>query len=62
MKKGKKCLNWVQKKDGEALRLPSCTIFQDESIGDKLRSQNLLKKIILKGSAGQQFFKILGRG
>ena len=51
-------LNWVETKNGEAASIPFCRIFQDKSIGDKLRSQNLLKKIILKGSAAGQQKKI----
>ena len=39
-----RCLNWVEKKDGEASIIPFCWIFQGKSIGDKLRSQNLIKK------------------
>ena len=42
IKNMKKCLNRVEKKDGEAAIIPSCRIFQDKSIGDKLRSQNLV--------------------
>ena len=42
MKKMKQCLNWVEKKDGEAAIIPFCWVFQDKLIGDKLRSQNLV--------------------
>ena len=55
IKQMKKCLNRVDKKDGEAAIIGNSQIFEDKSIGDKLRSQNLVKKIILKGSAGNFF-------
>ena len=48
------CLNRVENKDEEAAVIRISAIFKDKSIGDKLRSQNLFKKIILKGSAGQK--------
>ena len=48
-----KCLN-RDEKNGEAAIILFCTIFQDKSIGDRLRSQNLIKTIILKGSASQK--------
>ena len=52
--KMKKCLNRVEKKGREAAIIRFCRILKDKSIGDKLRSQNLVSKIISKGSAGQK--------
>ena len=52
MKKMKKCLTRVEKKNGEAAIILFCWIFHEKSIGDKLRSQNLVLKFILKGSTG----------
>ena len=40
----KKCLNRVEKKNGEAASIGNCMIFNDKSIGDKRRRQNLVKK------------------
>ena len=47
--KNKKCLNWGREKNGEAASIPFCRIFQNKSIADKPRSQNLVKKNFLKG-------------
>ena len=49
----KNCLNWVEKKNGEALRLPLSRIFWDLSIGDNLRRPNLIKKMTLASEPKQ---------
>ena len=40
--KNKKVLELGREKNAEAASIPFCCIFQDKSIGDKLRSQNLV--------------------
>ena len=57
VKKLKMSLDRVEKKDGEAAIIGNCWILKDKSIGDKVRSHNLVKKVILKGSAGHNFPK-----
>ena len=56
----KNCLKWVVRRAFRDLIFSLSMIFWDESYGVAIMGSNLVKKIVLKGSAGQKKFHFWG--